>query len=58
VFDAAPYGWAVAKGSRLADSLRQALEHLMQTGEYRTIAATWGVEKGMIEKPAINGAIS
>jgi ABC-type amino acid transport substrate-binding protein/tRNA A-37 threonylcarbamoyl transferase component Bud32 len=56
VFDSAPYGWPVAKGSVLADSLRQALEHLMQTGEYRTIATMWGVEKGMIDKPAINGA--
>jgi hypothetical protein len=46
----------VAKGSGLAESLRQALEHLMQTGEYRTIATLWGVEKGMIDKPVINGA--
>ena len=29
----------------------------MQTGEYRTIATMWGVEKGMIDKPAINGAV-
>jgi ABC-type amino acid transport substrate-binding protein/predicted Ser/Thr protein kinase len=58
VFDSAPYGWPVAKGSALAESLRRALDHLMQTGEYRTIATMWGVEKGMIDKPAINGAIS
>ena len=57
VFDSAPYGWPVAKGSALAESLRQALEHLMQTGEYKTIATTWGVEKGMIDKPVINGAL-
>jgi len=56
VFDTAPYGWPVAKGSGLAESLRQALEHLISTGEYRTIATMWGVEKGMIDKPAINGA--
>jgi ABC-type amino acid transport substrate-binding protein/predicted Ser/Thr protein kinase len=56
VFDSAPYGWPVAKGSGLAESLRQALEHLMQTGEYRTIATIWGVEKGMIDTPVINGA--
>ena len=47
----------MAKGSALAESLRQALEHLMKTGEYRTIATKWGVEKGMIDKPVINGAI-
>jgi hypothetical protein len=29
----------------------------MQTGEYKTIATMWGVEKGMIDKPAINGAV-
>jgi ABC-type amino acid transport substrate-binding protein len=57
VFDTAPYGWPVAKGSGLAESLRKALEHLMQTGEYKTIATAWGVEKGMIDMPVINGAI-
>jgi ABC-type amino acid transport substrate-binding protein len=56
IFDTAPYGWPVAKGSGLAESLRAALEHLMQTGEYKSIATTWGVEKGMIDAPAINGA--
>ena len=30
----------------------------MSTGEYRTNAIMWGVEKGMIDKPAINGAIN
>lgn len=57
VFDSAPYGWPVAKGSPLAESLRQALEYVMATGEYRTIATMWGVEKGMIEAPAINAAV-
>jgi polar amino acid transport system substrate-binding protein len=58
VFDAAPYGWPVAKGSALAAALQKALEHLIETGEYKTIAANWGVEQGMIDKPVINGAIS
>lgn len=56
VFDSASYGWPVAKGSKLAESLRQALNHLMETGEYRAIATMWGVEKGMITEPVINGA--
>ena len=56
VFDVAPYGWAIAKDSGLAEPLRRALEHLMQTGEYRTIAAKWGIESGMIDTPTINGA--
>ena len=57
VFDAGPYGWPVAKDSRLAESLRRALEHLMRTGEYQTIATLWGVEMGTIDKPVINGAV-
>lgn len=58
VFDSAPYGWPVAKGSPLAQSLLKALEHLMTTGDYKTIAANWGLEAGLIDKPVINGAIS
>lgn len=58
IFDAAPYGWPVAKGSALAQSLQQALEHLIETGDYKTIATNWGVENGMIDKPVINGAVS
>ncbi|AGB21185.1 protein kinase-like protein/extracellular solute-binding protein, family 3 [Mycobacterium sp. JS623] len=57
IFNTAPYGWPVAKGSGLAEPLRRALEHLMQTGEYKTIATMWGVEKGMITSPSINGAV-
>jgi ABC-type amino acid transport substrate-binding protein len=56
VTDSASYGWPVAKGSGLAESLKQGLQHLMQTGEYRTIATLWGVEKGLIDAPVINGA--
>ncbi len=56
IFDTAAYGWPVAKGSALAASLQRALQHLMQTGEYKSIAATWGVENGMIDKSVINGA--
>jgi polar amino acid transport system substrate-binding protein len=57
-FDSAPYGWPVPKGSPLAESLRQALEHLMHTGDYQAIAKNWGVENGTIDKPVINGATS
>ncbi|MFY9917069.1 MAG: ABC transporter substrate-binding protein [Mycobacterium sp.] len=58
IFDSAPYGWPVKKGSPLAQSLKQALEHLIESGTYKTIATNWGVEKGMIDKPVINGAIN
>lgn len=56
VFDAGLYGWPVPKGSELGEALRLALEHVMSTGEYRTIATMWGVELGMIDQPQINGA--
>ena len=58
IFDSAPYGWPVAKGSPLAQSLQKALEHLIETGDYKTIAGNWGVEAGMIDKPVINGGTS
>ena len=58
VFDSAPYGWPVKKGSPLAQSLQKALEHIIASGDYKTIATEWGVESGMIDKPVINGAIS
>ena len=57
VFDTAPYGWPVRKDSGLAEPLLQALEHVISTGEYKAIATKWGVEKGMIAKPVVNGAI-
>lgn len=58
IFEAAPYGWPVKKDSPLAQSLVKALEHLIKTGDYKTIAGNWGVEKGLIEKPVVNGATS
>ena len=42
----------------MAQSLQKALEHLIQTGDYKTIATNWGLESGLIDKPVINGAIS
>ncbi len=57
VFDSAPYGWPVPKGSGLAESLRKALEHVIETSKYRTIATMWGVERGMLEESTINGAM-
>jgi polar amino acid transport system substrate-binding protein len=58
IFDSAPYGWPVQKGSPLAQSLQKALEHLIETGKYKEIATNWGVESGLIDKPVINGAIN
>jgi polar amino acid transport system substrate-binding protein len=58
VFDSAPYGWPVQKGSPLAQSLLQALQHLIDEGTYKQIADNWGLDDGMIDKPVINGAVS
>lgn len=58
IFDSAPYGWPVKKGSPLGESMLKALQHLIDTGSYKTIASNWGVESGMIDKPVINGAVS
>ncbi|MGK8465493.1 ABC transporter substrate-binding protein [Nocardia cyriacigeorgica] len=56
VVDAAPYGWAVAKGSPLAPVLQQALQHLIDNGKYRRITENWGVQEGAITRSVINGA--
>ncbi|MDR3660313.1 MAG: ABC transporter substrate-binding protein [Mycobacterium sp.] len=58
VFNSSPYGWPVQKGSALAQSLLQALQHLIDNGTYKQIATTWGVQAGMIDKPVVNGATS
>ncbi len=58
LFKTAPYGWAVPKGSPLAQALLKALEHVMQTGDYKTILANWNVQDGAIDKPVINGAVN
>jgi serine/threonine protein kinase len=55
-FEAAPYGWAVAQGSPLAESIRQALMHLIASGEYQQILTKWDVQAGAITSPTINGA--
>jgi polar amino acid transport system substrate-binding protein len=58
VFDSAPYGWVVPKGSPLAPVLQQAMQHLIDGGQYQRIAEGWGVEAGVIDKSVINGATS
>ncbi|MGW1741043.1 ABC transporter substrate-binding protein [Nocardia sp. NPDC001965] len=56
VFDSAPYGWAVAKGSPLAPVLRDAVQYLMDNGQYRRITENWGVQEGALRTSVINGA--
>ncbi|KAF0845068.1 amino acid ABC transporter substrate-binding protein (PAAT family) [Nocardia caishijiensis] len=58
LFDSAPYGWAVQKGSPLAVSLQKALQHLIDNGKYGEITTNWGVQDGQIKTSVINGAVS
>lgn len=54
IMQAAPYGFAVPKGSELAPALAAAMQHLIDTGVYRDILAQWGVEEGLLEEAMIN----
>ncbi|QIS11098.1 ABC transporter substrate-binding protein [Nocardia arthritidis] len=58
VFDSAPYGWAVPKGSPLGKLLSAAVQHLIDSGKYLEICKNWGVQDGAITKSVVNGAES
>ncbi len=58
VFDSAPYGYAVEKGSSLAVALQAAVNHLIENGQYKQITENWGVQEGAITESVINGAVS
>ena len=54
MFDSAPYGIPVQKGSSLANALQLALQSLVDDGTYGKILTAWGVESGGLEKITIN----
>lgn len=56
IFDSAPYGWPVQKGSALGPVLQKAVQYLIDNGQYKQIAENWGVQEGAITKSVINGA--
>lgn len=58
IFDSAPYGYPVAKGSPLGPVLQKAVQALIDNGTYRAIAGSWGVQEGAITQSVINGATS
>jgi polar amino acid transport system substrate-binding protein len=58
VFDAAPYGFVVAKGSPFGPVLQQAVQYLIDSGAYDEITVRWGMEDGAITTSQINGATS
>ncbi|AWH95267.1 ABC transporter substrate-binding protein [Dietzia psychralcaliphila] len=53
VFDSAPYGWPVRKGSELAAALEAAADKLIETGDFEKIAQNWGLEDGLIDDAEI-----
>lgn len=58
IYDAAPYGFPVPKGSSLGPALQQAVQYLMDNGYYQQISEHWGVQAGVIDTAVINGAES
>jgi len=56
IYDSAPYGWAVAKGSTLGQALQKAVQSLIDNGAYLQICTKWGVQSGAIKTSVINGA--
>lgn len=54
MFDAAPYGFAVNKGSDLAPAMAAALQHLIDTGDYARILAQWNIDSGLLDQALIN----
>lgn len=57
-YNTAPYGIAIPKGSGLDKPILSALKALMSNGKYVAILTKWGIQKGAITNPKINGAIS
>ncbi|AVZ39277.1 MULTISPECIES: ABC transporter substrate-binding protein [unclassified Dietzia] len=53
VFDSAPYGWPVRKGSELAAALEASADKLIETGDFERIAQNWGLEDGLIDDAEI-----
>lgn len=57
MFDVAPYGWPVAKGSPLAPALQEALQRMIDSGSYTRLLTAWGVERGALQSATINQGI-
>lgn len=55
IYDGAPFGWPVPKGSELGPLLAEALQHLIDTGEYERILTMWGLDDGAVDQARING---
>ncbi|MGB6243874.1 transporter substrate-binding domain-containing protein [Gordonia sp. (in: high G+C Gram-positive bacteria)] len=56
-FDTMPYALPVAKGSPLGPILQQVVQHLIDSGEMKTLTQRWGLG-GLIETSAVNAAMN
>jgi polar amino acid transport system substrate-binding protein len=56
VYDAAPYGYVVAKNGGLSEALQGAVQSLIDDGTYADILKTWGLVGGAVSASQINGA--
>lgn len=54
IFDSAPYGFPVKKGSELAAAVQAGMQSLVDDGTYGDILAEWGVEAGAVDTIEIN----
>lgn len=57
-YGTAPYGIALPKHDGMAKPILAAVKYLMKQGTYKKILRKWGVQRGAISNPKINGAIS
>ena len=57
VYDAAPYGYAIAKTSgTLKDAIQGAVQALIDDGTYKQILDKWGLADGAVTESKINAA--
>ena len=57
-YGTAPYGIALPKKNGMTKPMLAAVKYLMKQGTYMKVLKKWGVQKGAISNPKINGAIS
>jgi polar amino acid transport system substrate-binding protein len=58
VYDTAPYGFAVKKGSEMTALVQKAVAELIADGTYKSIMDEWGVGDGAVTEAKVNGAQS
>jgi len=59
IYDAAPYGYAIAKNAgTLKDAIQKAVQALIDDGTYKSVLDKWGFGTGAIKTSQINAAIS